>query len=264
MKKTFLSILAISSILILTACGKVDPVEVNNVIDEVNNQIEEVQNNNNYKIEIKRIEEIIPGENKDVDAKVSYEYPVIKNENNSEIINKINENFKNEAESAFTNQVNEFKNMVPEIREWKKLVGNDMEYSSESRYKVEYNKNNIVSFSEDIYYFTGGVYPNIGKASRTINLETGKEMELKDIFTISDIEVYDIVLEKFNELADQEGIFFDKDIIKDQIKNVEFFLNEDGIVFFFNENIIGPHALGIPSIEILYNNNPEIFKEIIL
>jgi hypothetical protein len=108
------------------------------------------------------------------------------------------------------------------------------------------------------------VYPNIGKASRTINLETGKEMELKDIFTISDIEVYDIVLEKFYELADQEGIFFDKDIIKDQIKNVEFYLNEEGIVFFFNENIIGPHALGISSIEILYNENTEIFNKILL
>jgi hypothetical protein len=264
MKRKNLCLIMFFSLLILTACGKNGEVGVNELIDEINKEIEEIEKSTSYEIKIEKLEEIIPGENNDIDAKVSYEYPVIKNEKNSEIINQINEKFKNETEVAFNIQVADFKEMLPEIREWKKAVGTEMEYSSESRFKVEYNKNNIISFSEDIYFFTGGAYPNTGKASKTIDLETGKDIELKDIFTISDEEIYELALTKFYELTDKEEIFFDKEIIKEQIKNVEFYLTEDKIVFFFNENIIGPHALGTPSVEVLFDENLDIFNEKII
>ena len=118
-------------------------------------------------------------------------------------------------------------------------------------------KNSIV-FAYDQYIYTGGAHGMQTIAYHTYNLNTGKEVQLKDIFVAGfEDQLKEIIFEGFkaqsfpgeNETSIDGGFFnLEEDLNLDNT----FLFTKNGIIFQYQAYAIAPYAAGRPSVEIPY------------
>jgi hypothetical protein len=123
--------------------------------------------------------------------------------------------------------------------------------------EVTYNQNGLLSFVVNTSYYTGGAHPVHNVSNCVVDVKTGQRISEKEIFIdgykseLSRILIDEIVkINHVKEASELETIgFFDADEIA---PNENFYADEIGITYTFNEYEIAAYAVGAVSVRIAY------------
>ena len=185
-----------------------------------------------------------------------------------------------EAGEKFEN----LKNTIAEINTWiestaKKDLEMLFEYAEmdtdselEKFYSIDDNISFIrqddkyVSFSLLRYENTGGVHPSTMGAGFTIDVESGKRLNLKDIVSNPD-DLYDIILDKLNKHEAKVGFYNDYESSVKKLfygdESTEFQLvwviDDRTLYINFEPYVIAPYATGPVNITISFNEVENLF-----
>ncbi len=154
------------------------------------------------------------------------------------------------------------------IEEYKKFKVDFPDYptswSIEREIKVYYQNAGLASLSFYEFSFTGGAHPNSGVYYVNFDLQSGKRLTLKDLFTEGFQERLNIVAEKrFRELkaiapnqtyADA-GFWFENEQFK---LTDNFAVGDTGVVFYYNNYEVAPYAMGPTELGISYRDLKEL------
>lgn len=179
-----------------------------------------------------------------IDSNKKY-YKNIEKINNS--ISKYVLNFKNEIKDQAKEYGEEYKEKFSKANE--KYI--KYMYEAYSDYKIAYNKNNMISIPITTYEFTGGAHGMTYLKSFNYDLCTGKEIKLTDIFDGCS-NYKEIINESIKlEIAKNSDLYFTgKEGFNGISNDQDFYLEEDGIVVFFQLYDIAPYYVGIPKFKI--------------
>ncbi len=110
------------------------------------------------------------------------------------------------------------------------------------------NGSHILSFYIDHYAFTGGAHGIQTRQFTVVNLWTGKEVELKNIFKENtEAQLSSILSDKIHEMNHLPTTQSLKDagFFSDTVKPTDnFYITREGIGFFYNQYDIAPYASG--------------------
>lgn len=138
-------------------------------------------------------------------------------------------------------------NDVKEIADdyFKNLPAPLMSYQLYSRYKVT-NSDDILSFYIDYYQFTGGAHGITTRIAYNVDMHTGKEVILNDLFK----EGFDFKTTIDKEIGrqiakDPDRYFMGKDGFNGIKQNQTFYVKNNSVVVYFGLYEIAPYASGI-------------------
>jgi hypothetical protein len=125
------------------------------------------------------------------------------------------------------------------------------QYEGYMDFKVNYDKNDIISITTEKYIFTGGAHGMTYLVSYNYNLKTGDEIKLKDLFKKS-IDYKDIINNFIKEsIKKNEDLYFKGDEgFKGISDNQKFYIINDGIVVYFDLYEIAPYYVSIPKFKL--------------
>ncbi|MGE5396486.1 MAG: DUF3298 and DUF4163 domain-containing protein [Chitinophagales bacterium] len=125
------------------------------------------------------------------------------------------------------------------------------QYNVTSEYKVIYNKNDLLSLTTTVYTYCGGAHGSTEQTAYNIDLETGKEISLKDLF--QDGKDYKkfintIISQKIAETPDD--YFSGEEGFQGVSDKQPYYIVDDGIVIYFGLYEIACYAAGIREFKI--------------
>ena len=131
---------------------------------------------------------------------------------------------------------------------------------------VVYNKNNLLSYTVSVEYYTGGAQGGQGHNNHVIDLKTNYKLDEDDIFTENyHDELANIIVDAIasdNSLSDPSELenmgFFN---IKEIYPNNNFYIDEDGITYTFNEYEIAANFVGKVDVSIPYERISYLIRE---
>ncbi|NCB41149.1 MAG: DUF3298 domain-containing protein [Clostridia bacterium] len=133
--------------------------------------------------------------------------------------------------------------------EWLGVEGLDSQipYTVDADFAVMRSDEQYVSIRYEYYRYLGGAYPVMSLWGSTYNAQTGDPVYLADLFSVKEDFFLPVLMDKMEELAelpvsrqDLEGYF--------DFNN--FYLTEDSLVIYYQEEQLGPHAVGTPEFKI--------------
>jgi len=130
--------------------------------------------------------------------------------------------------------------------------------------EIRHNEHNIVSIEVEKYAFTGGAHGISMTEFVVCGLEQMKRLELNDIFRENVIENLNVLLDK--KLRRLNGIMPEEKLIESGffIENLEatenFYINKDGIGFFYNIYQIAPYSSGTTELFLKFREIKELLK----
>lgn len=175
--------------------------------------------------------------------------PQISGMGNKEKEMVINQNFEKEANDAYEAVEKQAKEDYEQSKKYNIPFTN---YEVNYSYLISYNKNGILSIPVDISTYTGGAHGMTVRKSNNFDIHTGQKLLLKDLFA----EGYNykaIVDDIINtEISKNKDNYFEGSFkgIKD---DSDYFLNNKGIVIYFQLYEIAPYAAGMPEFLIPYS-----------
>lgn len=183
-----------------------------------------------------------------------YKRPVLEGE--SEGIAKINSYYK-KLQNKWV------KNSKEDLEDAKYVVKQnnvDGYYSDEATFKVKYNKNGYISILHTGYYYAMGAHGSPYYESHTFDLNTGKELKLKDIMRGTDKQIKERIIKVFaKDIKKNKDKYFEEamDTLKKTVsaKYKDFYLTNTSIVFYDNSGNLAPYAAGLITAKISYKNN---------
>lgn len=115
----------------------------------------------------------------------------------------------------------------------------------------------VISVYQSFYSYSGGAHGMPGRENHMFNPETGKEITLEDLTGMSAQDLNDKMRGMFLELVenDSENKFFPEAADTLAQKNdftSNFYLNEEGVVFYMQPYEIAPYAAGFTEIVVPY------------
>ena len=139
-------------------------------------------------------------------------------------------------------------------------------YYEMSSNEIIYNKCNLLSYTISVEYYTGGAHGGHGYNNYVLNLNTGEELDETDIFienyhdSLAHIIVYTIATD--NNLSAPEDLeslgYFN---IEEIFPNNNFFIDENGITFTYNEYEIAAYSAGRIDVFLPYEKIRHILRE---
>lgn len=145
-------------------------------------------------------------------------------------------------------------------------VGSWFSYYETSDDEIVYNQNNLLSYVVTVEGYTGGAHGAHSSRNQTINLATGKVLTEEDIF----IEDYQEDLAKIlvSEIASQNSVADSKELenigffsIDEIYPNKNFYVNDKGLVYTFNEYEIAAYAVGAITVQLPFEQISHILKK---
>ena len=130
---------------------------------------------------------------------------------------------------------------------------------------ILFNYNDLLSFVVSKEYYFGGAHGGHNYANRVIDLKTGRRIT-EDIIFVNDyhddltkIIIDAIALSNNVEISELENIgFFNVDEI---VPNNNFYVDETGITYTFNEYEIAAYVVGPVSVQIPYDKIRHLLRE---
>ena len=180
---------------------------------------------------------------------VDMQIPVLNGHIDKSIETKLNSMFKKDALNLKDAVGKDAKEALEESKNY------DLEfrkYLAASSYKVYYNKNEFLSLRVTHYVYTGGAHGGSYVKGYNIDLKTGREYSLKEIFN----EGYgykkiidDIVLD---EMKANRETYFEEAItnFKGIAENHPYYIEDGNLVVYFGEYEIAPYAAGMQEFRI--------------
>jgi hypothetical protein len=183
-----------------------------------------------------------------------YTRPVLEGE--SEAIAKINAYYKRLQDKWVKNS----KTDLEDAKYVVKQSSVEGYYSDEATFKVKYNKNGYISILHTGYYYAMGAHGSPYYESHTFDLNTGKELKLKDIMCGTDKQIKDRIIKVFaKDIKKNKNKYFE-DALKTLKKSVsskskDFYLTNSNIIFYDNSGNLAPYAAGLITAKISYKNS---------
>ena len=123
--------------------------------------------------------------------------------------------------------------------------------------QIGYLDDRWLSFYQEDYFDWGGPHGMPYWISHTFDLQTGRQLGLRDIIQNSEEELKDIVTKYFTELIDQDSDAYWQDaltIVREQTTlSSDFYLSEEGIHFYFAPYELACYASGFQEVTIPYD-----------
>lgn len=115
----------------------------------------------------------------------------------------------------------------------------------EIKWEEKYNKNDFLSFVEEKYVYTGGAHGNTVRIPRNIDLATGKDIKLADLFSDSGYvtTLNRMINEILTEHSDEYSDLWAKPEIKDS-NQTDFYITDDDLVIFYQPYDLSYYARG--------------------
>ena len=183
---------------------------------------------------------------------IKYSYPVMENLDQNSVIEAINNKLKTYVEEW----VSDVKQEITDYSLMTLAEENEIKYEYELAFDVTADEEKLLSVVYRCVANTGGAHPNSWKDAMVLSFETGEELNLVDIFNLDEDYIM-MSIEKFYELDIDENPerFYEnaKEILPEAMKNVEYYVTEDRVIFFFNPYEIAPYAAGY--VEIMVERN---------
>ncbi|MGL5087523.1 MAG: DUF3298 and DUF4163 domain-containing protein [Clostridium sp.] len=123
-------------------------------------------------------------------------------------------------------------------------------YELVSSYTLK-SENKILSFYVDYYQFTGGAHGVTNRVAYNIDIISGKEILLGDLF--KDKSNYENLINKEIEKEiekNSDNYFLGKDGFNGIKKNQRYYIDGQNLVVYFCEYEIAPYATGMPEFKI--------------
>ena len=212
-----------------------------------------------FQIESEHYSEEKKNKSSEVWAEINYCKPIVKPRLNSAFVDKINK--------ILDQDIQEFLKVVAENT--KAYDGGLIEHglpplNYESAFDVFYNKNGFLCVVIENYYNNQGIHPDTERVSHVFDLKNNKELALSDILVDEyENKIYDLFVDYVKKEYGKYGDETVKNILKsvsEEIKNVKFYLTDDGLKIYFDVYQVGAYAMGYPTVEIKYDSNKNLFK----
>lgn len=193
-----------------------------------------------------------------LNGKVSY--PQLENSVYSEQTAVLNEAFRKTAEDYIESLSNEPLSESAEAYSQAKEIGIEyMPSEFERIFNITYNYDNLISVTESFYENVSSyAYPKDVMISSTYDLSTGKPAELTDIFNMTEEEIVSMITETYTSIINEQPEMYYENavqIIEENAKTVNFYLEASGIHFFMQKGLIAPNMADYPGFSIAYNEN---------
>lgn len=172
-------------------------------------------------------------------------------------IARINEVLKQVADS----DVNDAEEEIAAIRrEEAEYLGTGFRYSLSLTYKdITFMNDDIICIEMDGYEYTGGAHGMPWKHFFMFNIKTGEELRMTDLIETPLEELQKIVSEKFREKAEKYNFAFESPedlaytVAETVSYNSDFYLTDDGMVFYYPPYMIAPFSEGFPEVVVPYD-----------
>ncbi|HBV95651.1 MAG TPA: hypothetical protein DEF36_01175 [Desulfotomaculum sp.] len=116
-------------------------------------------------------------------------------------------------------------------------------------YRIKYNQNDILSVVFQNYQYTGGAHGLTVQSSYTFNLKTGRQYGLNDLFG-DDAGYVSLISREIKSQLAERGIMETLNPFEAIKADQDFYVNDKGIVIYFQQYEIMPYAYGIPEFTI--------------
>ncbi len=200
---------------------------------------------------------------KDKDGRECYivrgDYPVIENPDNNKYIDYINTLYKDRAKVFYEAGLENAKAAVNMSENSEDMILT-FPWEEESFFKVVRNKGGYLSIAEATYHQTGGAHPVGYQFARTFDMKNEKELMLSDVLKGSSDEISEMIYTAFVEKYGEEHFYLDIEWLKDAANTVSWYITDKSLVLYYNVYEITPYAAGMPTLEIEYSGNEDIFK----
>ena len=186
---------------------------------------------------------------------IKYSYPIIESKRNSEFLISINAEYKLNAEN-FLKEAEESKEEAKSLYEDIKEVFRP--YTRELDFDINMNNKGLMSITTNNYYYNGGAHGSYVMQSRTFDFNNEIELTADKVINNDLWNIKENVYELFKQKLQKDGLVLDEiwgDILKEEVDNVNFYLKENALVFYFNAEQVAPYALGVPTVEVPYDDN---------
>lgn len=126
------------------------------------------------------------------------------------------------------------------------------EYQLQSDYNVSYNRNGILSLTSQFYQFTGGAHGMTYRETYNIDINTGQEITLRDLFK-EGIDYKEIINQEIKKQIHADPGNYFPDGFTTISDNQTFYFHEGGIAVYFELYEIAPYASGFPEFKIPFS-----------
>lgn len=190
---------------------------------------------------------------------INYVYPVIENKSGNAYIEKINNEYKADAEEFVAEAVEDAADAEFLLGEMGKEVF--VPYESNLSFDVHTDQNGILSITSCEYYTRGGAHPDTERESETFDLNNERELTLSDVVKgeADDIHtmVYDVFVSYFEENDESFSAEAASELDK-ECDNVKFYVTDNSLALYFDVYQVASYAAGYPTAELAYNEG--VFK----
>ena len=131
----------------------------------------------------------------------------------------------------------------------------------EWNYEVTRNDGQWLSVRrQGVVYVDGAAYPTTALHGDTLRVVDGaiQPVSLADLFALTPEATKDYLVDKMAALS--EGAY-DRDAFAGYFDFNFFYLTEDALVLYYQEDQLGPHAIGTPEFSIPFADLSDVLKE---
>lgn len=180
---------------------------------------------------------------------VDLQLPDINGHVDKELETKLNELLQTEALKIKASLTEEAKTALQDSKSYDVKF---RKYVLNSSYKVSYNKNEYLSIVNYYDIYTGGAHGMRYMKSHNIDLKTGKDYNLSEIFNkgYDYKKVIDGII--LNEMTANKDQYFEESItnFKGIEMNHPYYVEAGNLVVYFTEYELAPYAHGIPEFKV--------------
>ncbi|MDD2585787.1 MAG: stalk domain-containing protein [Syntrophomonadaceae bacterium] len=182
-------------------------------------------------------------------AQVKLSIPQIDGLQDKAVQNSINERFEKKA-LQFKEET--FEGLDEYVKDAKKEGWPIRTYEALTNYRVTYSKDDLLSLYADYYSYTGGAHGFTDRVHSNIDLNTGKELQLKDLFKAG-VDYKGIIN---NEIKRQMQLdpekYFSESLTEWQgiSEDQPYYIEDGSLIVYFPLYEIAPYASGIPEFKI--------------
>lgn len=183
---------------------------------------------------------------------------------NMKIINNINKNIYNDVmkyKSEIKKQSKEYEKEYINVLSKSNEEYVKYQYEMIVDYKVTYNKNHTISIPIKKYEFTGGAHGMTYLDSYNYGLRNGEILKLSDMFR-PNVD-YKIIVDSFikDSISKKQELYFTGEYGFQGISdNQQFYIEDDGVVVYFNLYDIAPYYVGIPEFKLTFDDFGKYFN----
>ena len=190
------------------------------------------------------------------EIKITLQYPQIDGLDNRAIQDGINSVFRQAAEEAKTKGLRNAEEMK-EVRV-SGYTGIPWRCETYFDYRLKYNQNGLLSVVVTDYQYSGGAHGITLQDSYTYNLETGREYSLSGLFR-SDVDYVSFISSTIENEINARGL---SEIAPFKTINADqnFYLSENGLVFYFQPYEYFPYAAGIQEFHVDFSALQSMLK----